>query len=141
MGAAGPSNSESSDDCPKKQNYSPCICEKKDSDYRITCSQVPLEDVVRVFKRTTAVEFKSFELYLSPSDVNKTIPADFLGNHSAHYIALECPNNSSKPLSIDPQAFRSSKNYTKGLATRIVNVSDVIYTTQKSFQIVLLVLF
>ena len=34
MGSAGPSNSESSDDCPKKQNYSPCICEKEDSDYR-----------------------------------------------------------------------------------------------------------
>ena len=119
----GLSYENSSDDCPDRQNFSPCHCQKTDFKFSAMCIEVPLATVTRIFKQIRAVDFDSFYFGLSPSDENKTIPADFIGNHTRiRHVILQC-NPKSESLSLDPQAFRSSKNYTERLYLEGCNMS------------------
>ena len=95
--------------CPNKQNYSPCTCGETYDGYSITCNRVPLANISSLFKQNTAAGWGNLFLKLSPTDVNKTIPADLLGNHTVATIQLSCPT-SNYFLTIDPNAFRSSRN-------------------------------
>ena len=102
--------------CPNGENYLPCTC-TYDAGYVVECYQALIDDVVNIFKRTTAAKLKTFRFTLSELDPssskNITIPSDLLNNHTVSYdIVLDCPVN--KPyVEIDPDAFRSSKNLTQ----------------------------
>ena len=100
--------------CPKNEDFSPCQCQVVSSNYYLVCDEVPLANVSNIFKRNTPANWQTFYLNMSLSDLNKTIPAYFLGNHTAKHFYLYCPaavqQKQNFLIKIDPNAFRSPKS-------------------------------
>ena len=105
---------QSNEKCPNNEDYSPCQCFVFKSYYSLTCDKVPLANVSNIFKRTTPVNWIEFDLGLTISDFNKTIPANFLGNHTAKFFRLYCPaavqQKQNFLIKIHPNAFRTPKS-------------------------------
>ena len=122
--------------CPNREDYSPCTCEFTDEsqEYSITCSDVPLVDIVGVFNRTTPADLNSFDLYMS-QESSQDIPANLLNNHRVNsVIDLHCQSkNRNNLLRVDPDAFRSSKNVTKSFALNFCDISQLEFNFLNGF--------
>ncbi len=99
---------------PLSYDYSPCTF----SNLEVVCDQVLLEEVKKVFYMASDLRFLSIQLILQPFVFTETyIPEDVLGNKRVLEIMLQYPpganKNSSLTLQVDPNAFRSTKNYTR----------------------------
>lgn len=105
--------------CPNGENYQPCTCSNFNGEFSVVCKEVSLKDVVNVFNRTTPSNLRTFTCFLSPSDASNdsiiTIPTDLLKEHQVVYeIQIYSLQSQIYSLRIEPEAFRSSKNYTEG---------------------------
>ena len=112
-------------ECPNGEDYSPCRCEFSGDSTRITCATT-LEQVSNVFRRTIAADLDAISLELVSADANGTIPADLLSNHRALGIEIYY-----KPIRVDPQAFRASKDFTEfiKLAEMVMDGFDFTFMT------------
>ena len=85
------------------------------------CDQVTLQEVQRVFRQTRLPSLKSVKLVLQPFNFTETfLPEDFLWNKRILRLRIEFPDgltyfNGSLRVGVDPNAFRSTKSYTKTL--------------------------
>ena len=96
------------------EDYSPCTCSMSTTEgfLVILCNDVPsFEAVKSVFQRTTTQVIRAFAFTVPLSEINNPVPANLLSGKSAQLIDIRCPNMGTK-LTIDPDAFNSSKNYT-----------------------------
>lgn len=83
----------------------------------MVCDQVPLDDVQKVFKRTSFPRLASVKLTLQPYTLEETvILADIFGTKRILDIWIQYPLgvlvNRSLRLQVDVNAFRSTQNYT-----------------------------
>jgi len=115
---------------PLSYDYSPCTF----SNLEVVCDQVLLEEVKKVFYMASDLRFLSIQLILQPFVFTETyIPEDVLGNKRVLEIMLQYPpganKNSSLTLQVDPNAFRSTKNYTRKVTLNNFdcNLLDLIF--------------
>jgi len=124
-------------DCPNEENYSPCTCTRFNGtggvqNYWVTCTEIALAEVASVFERTTTADLDRFELYLSPTDPTKTIPADLLNNHQTLWTYIYC-RPAGSPLIVHSQAFRSSQNLMKQIYLRDCDMSQLNFDFLSGF--------
>lgn len=99
------------EDC--QYDFSPCECDYNPSgnDYSIDCgnsfNNFPLADVAAAFRTKPALDVS--ELYLYIRSEGDSIPADLLGQ-SRLTGKLEIEGSSKSLLTVDSNAFRSSRN-------------------------------
>ncbi len=103
-------------------DYSPC----SHSNGKVVCDKVPLEEVRKVFKRTSSHRLASVQLILQPYIFTETfIPEDIFGTKRILDIRIEFPYeavaNHSLSLEVDADAFRSTKSYTKEFGINIID--------------------
>ena len=86
---------------------------------------ITFAQVSRIFNQTTSADLEHFTIFLLSSD--QTIPKDLLDNHRARRIQINCAKNSQRHflLSIDSEAFRSSKNTTVSLDLNYCDMSQL----------------
>ena len=107
-------------ECHDLNNLAPCNCSTKmqhhidlqlygKRSHILNCNRIPLANVSNILKRVPAREWPALDFHLSPSDANKSISADVLGNHTVVTIHLTCPFPNYS-LQFNPNAFRSSNN-------------------------------
>ena len=107
--------------CPNGEDYSPCKCRRYPSRELsdLTCENITLAQVSRLFRRTTPADLEDIDIFLSPCGSTAIIPADLFNSHRLKNIRIFCPYLSCKIgkhfLIVDPQAFRSSKNTTQSI--------------------------
>lgn len=98
---------------------------------RLECNGIASDDVRRVFNRTHSTEVNKLLLKLNESD--EIIPADLIGNKRITSIELECPSSIDYQVSIDPRAFRSSRNETDFLYIAHCNLSRLDFAFLSGF--------
>jgi len=103
-------------------DYSPC----SHSNGKVVCDKVPLEEVRKVFKRTSSPRLASVQLTLQPYIFTETlIPEDIFGTKRILEIWIQFPYkavaNRSLSLEVDVDAFRSAKSYTKEFTINIID--------------------
>ena len=107
-------SAQSDNSWPNNKDYSPCRCTTNSLGGILLCDKVSLANVSNIFKRTSPVNWYQFHLNLSPSDFNKTIPSNLLGNHTAKFFGLKCPapvqQKQNYLIKIHPNAFQSPKS-------------------------------
>ena len=86
----------------------------------LICDQVPLQEVKRIFSLPSLPGIPSIKLILIPFKFTETyIPEDILGSKRSLEITLQYPpgtfQNASLALQVDPNAFRSTQNFTRKL--------------------------
>ena len=107
-----------------QQNFSPCSCsyDSNYDTYDIYCTNVLMADVATVFQTKPALNIRYLSLVIRPE--GDFVPADILGQSRFFappqdygcFLMIDSYSASSKPLlTIDPNAFRSSKNVDGGL--------------------------
>ena len=124
-----PSKVQVSKNC--SEFYQPCACFLEVGGTNIPrynsirCENVSLATVSEIFHHITANSSSNLfnvHINLSWADANETIPKNLLGHHQARnlisLLGLYGPNNSRSLLSIDPEAFYSSRNFTKMLSIK-----------------------
>lgn len=92
-------------------DYSPC----KNSNGEVVCSEVPFNEVQRVFRQTNLPALSSINL-IARRYIDTFIPEDVLVNKRTIELIIEYPIDSilnSSKLQVHPNAFRSTKNFTK----------------------------
>ncbi len=92
-------------------DYTPC----NHSNGNVVCDEVPLEEVQKVFRRTSFPRLASAKLTLQPYIFTETyIPTDIFGKKRILDIRIAYPSNAccDNKLEIDADAFQSTKNYT-----------------------------
>lgn len=104
-------------ECPNGENYYPCMCSYVDGGFIVECHQVYIQDVAAIFQRTGPSRLKSFIYYPSALDLSfVTIPENLLNQHYVFgEIQLRCPHDYYCNYRIHPNAFESSKNFTRQL--------------------------
>jgi len=111
----------------RSSDYTPCTYANNAD---ITCDQVPLEEIQKVFKRTSTVSFEKIQLNLRPN-LDSFIPADLFVNKRTIFLKIWNPDyshnndNNSVSLKVDPNAFRSTKSYTRNIAFHINDCSQI----------------
>lgn len=111
-------------------DYSPC----KYSNGDVLCERVNIREIQRVLRRTSIPTLASIKIILKPYIVSETFnPEDVLGNKRALQVWLEYPSRSfmnlSLSLQVDPNAFRTTKTYTKTITFYKIDCSllDLIF--------------
>lgn len=104
-----------SDEC--DEDFSPCTCIQYDPEREITCKDVRTDEIRQVFNRVSAQYIYQVTIELFEED----IPADLFSDKIVFTIDLTC-NSSELLLSIDPNAFRYTRNYTDYFLLRNCNL-------------------
>lgn len=90
------------------EDFSPCFCSEESRNYRyVECSSVENEEIIQIFNRTSS----QYNYSVTVDFLRNEIPADIFSDKRVSSIKLRCGWNSDLPI-IDPNAFRSSRNYT-----------------------------
>ena len=95
------------DQCP---NLSPCNCSYNGTyGLFVSCNDVPMDEVKTIF--TTTSPLNIYTLYLRVRPSGDSIPADIIGQSTIEFLELlGHPDEPYPLLSVDPNAFSSSKN-------------------------------
>ena len=123
-------------DCPNGEDYSPCTCGIYSFENKsfIKCQGTTLDQVASIFRRTTSADFDEFELSLPRDDQAAIfIPADLLNNHRVTDNIFIVLARNDYLLSVDPDAFRSSKNTIQSLSFQNVDMNGFDYQFLSGF--------
>jgi len=95
---------------------------------KVKCEEIPVKEINLVFLRTAFPTLASVELSLQSYKISETlIPENLLGNKRVSDIAIGYSSNSvvnqSLSLQVDPNAFQSTKTYTKSFTLSSVDCS------------------
>ena len=121
--------------CPNGEKYFPCSC---DINY-ISCENVPPSEIANVFRKTSPKDLYDFTIKGSSSTANElNLPAHFLAYHTFRGLDLYCSsslNDDNKnstairpQLTIDPDAFSSTRNVTTSLFICDCDLSRLNFT-------------
>ena len=126
--------------CPNQDDYSPCACDIVAAEYTLSCSQKQQKEIRDAFRRTSPADFP--KLTLSPASNESTIVADLLGsNHRVtRELWLSCPST-SYPLSLDPDAFMSSRKTIKFIYINNCNLSGLDFHFLVGFEVLEMISF
>ena len=123
--------------CPNYEDYSPCTCpigkwQKKE--YVLNCDGISENHIKAIFKLKTPSDFYFIHLYSEPKMLTTNssivvVPDDIFGSHRINfYIILESQSFYERifpRLKVDPEAFRSSRYYLRGLTIGNYDLSDL----------------
>lgn len=120
--------------CPNEDDYSPCICT---ATLWLMCDNISLEMVRQIFKgkngNSGPLSIETFKLKIPPKD--KHVPANLLTEHFVWSdIDLKCfDKGKEQKISIDPEAFSSSRNFTKILNISFCDISELNFSFLRGF--------
>ena len=122
--------------CPNGQSYFPCSCSLDDLGYQVFCDEVSLSIVADVFAGKPATDLFDFHVILSFSDWNGTIPANLIDQHRASRIRISGYRRASYSfqITVNPNAFRLSSNFTKALSIYYLDVSGFDFQFLQGFE-------
>lgn len=96
--------------CP--ESYAPCSCVSTTNGIEVSCIDVPLDDIIDVFYRTTPRDIYSVVVSASAAPADPvTLPQDLLSDKRVQNIYLMCPSNDVQ-LTISPDSFRYTRDTT-----------------------------
>lgn len=81
----------------------------------VLCDKVPIKEVREIFQRTSRITFDRIKLIFRQSE-NYIVPANIIANKKAIHLFLDFDQQYSDDKiswKVDPDAFRSSRNYTE----------------------------
>ena len=119
--------------CPNREDYSPCVC---DHPRWIKCHNISLATMSTVFDETIqkriSNELEQVRLVIPKNDL--TIPANLLHNYRVmNWILLQCEGITEQRLTININAFRSSRNFTRSIAINNCNVTGLNFHFLQDF--------
>ena len=120
-----------------EDDYSPCITRPIIGFTifipRIKCKGIPMTGVRDVFSRTTPTADNELEwLQLTPPATDPIIPEDVLSSRRFKSVSIYCPNKDYH-LVIDPNAFRSTRNFTTYLSIDSCDLGQLDFTFLAGF--------
>ena len=116
--------------CPYGEDYRPCTCYYYDGIYDINCDRVLISDIAVIFRRRTSIDLGTITILRLESD-DEIIPADLIDDHRALKIDLKA--YPTPLLRIDPQAFRSSKNYAQSFQSSYYDIGELDFNFLDGF--------
>jgi len=105
-------------------DYTPCNY----SSGNVICDKIPLEEVKKVFRRTSFPRLASAKLILHPYIfIDKFIPEDVFGTKLILDINLEYSSDSGGDieLQVDANAFRATKSYTNQFKIKTIDCTHL----------------
>jgi len=104
----------------------------------IICEEVPIEQIKNVFHRTAFPTLTSVDLTIQPYKLSETlIPENILGNKRVSSITIGYSSghsvNSSLSLQVHPEAFQSTKTFTKSFTVTSIDCSLLDFTFLSGF--------
>ena len=110
----------------------------------ISCQNVAPDEIANVFRRTLSVELLEFTIKGISDTLNQLhLPAHLLATHTSHSLDLSCSenqqmidsNNIFQPrLTIDPDAFSSTRNVTTSLKIAFCDLSRLDFAFLNKFE-------
>lgn len=115
------------DTCP--EDYSPCVCDQTSNGLEITCVDVPIDEMERIFVETRDSVLYSVTLKASATGT-VDLPYNILGNKFIQRLSLHCPAavDPRLVLTIDSTAFQYTRRY-----TTFLEIKDCDLINQKDF--------